>query len=532
MGVWESRAPDHKASSTNGTPIVPPAWWRRWVERRGLSKLLLLSLGRFSIRVRLLGAFLPVLLLTGALAVVALSRLADLASTTAYLAELEVPEVHVISRMRSLVIGLETDLLHLLMRHDDGEDRRARLSRADEAIEKAMANHVEIHKGALPEMERRLMDELGGQYARLRGETARLLALIERGQIAQASAAVIGEWRGPFKAFLESTERLLAFETAKLDAYTKMAASQAQAGQRRVAALALLSIPLSLVLALVITRSITSPVRKLIQTTERASRGDLSLRARLPNGDEIGLLGQRIDEMMEALDQMLEQQRLFLAEVSHELGPPLTIITGEAEVALRGGDKPAASYRESLQIIAAQAGLMARQVDDLLFLARSRAGQVPYEKQDVELRLLLEAVGSQCRALAAARAVHLKVDLHRPVTVWGDPARLGELFTNLLDNAMKYTLPGGEVRIGLDEADGWARVVVADTGVGISARDLPHIFDRFYRGEARGGRAVEGAGLGLAIGRAIVQAHRGQISVESEEGRGSRFTVLLRLAGG
>jgi signal transduction histidine kinase len=235
---------------------------------------------------------------------------------------------------------------------------------------------------------------------------------------------------------------------------------------------------------------------------------------------------------MAALNRALEEHRLFLLNVSYELRTPLTIIAGEAEVALRGADKSAAAYKESLQIIAAQADLMTHQIDDLLFLARSRVGRVHYEmRKMVQLRSLLEPISSQFQLLARARAIQLDADLTHPVRVRGDAARLGELFMNLLDNALKYTSAGGEIRIGLDEVDNWARVVVADTGVGIPARDLPHVFDRFYRRAVHEGQGAVGTGLGLAISHAIVQAHGGQIWAESEEGTGSRFTVLLRCAG-
>jgi signal transduction histidine kinase len=468
---------------------------------------------------------------TGALTLVALAHLSDLAAISQNLAAQEVPEVHVMSRMRSLAIGLETDLLRVLLGPETGEDHAAQLAQTDAAMAKAIADQMQLHVASLPEWERRLIDEIAGQYEKLRVETAGMLALIEGGQTVAAAAVMSGPWRQLFAAFVESIERLVALETAQVNTAAETAAGLARAGRQRVAVLALLSTLLSLLVTVIVTRSIAAPVRSLVQATETVPRAVGSAPERQRGWDEIELLSGRFGAMKEAFHQLLEQQERFLADASHELGSPLAVIRGEAEVALRGANESVAPYKESLAIIAAQAGRMTRQVDDLLFLARARAGQVPYEMQAVDLAGLLEAVVRPWWTLAAARGVQLTLALAGSVTVWGDPRRLDELFTNLLDNAVKHTLPGGTVSLRLEEAGDWARVVVADTGVGMPAHDLPHIFERFYRIAAHRGLGADGNGLGLAISEAIARAHRGQIGVESVEGPGSCFTVSLRTEG-
>lgn len=170
---------------------------------------------------------------------------------------------------------------------------------------------------------------------------------------------------------------------------------------------------------------------------------------------------------------------------------------------------------------------MSRLVADLLVLARADAGQ-PLKRERVELDRLLLAVFQETRVLARGRKLSLR-DLDQ-LLVYGDPDRLKQLLVILADNAIKYTPDGGEVQLILRRAPGAAVISVSDTGIGIAAEDLPHIFDRFYRADKARSRDQGGTGLGLSIARWIAESHGGHISVESTLGRGSVFTVRLPLA--
>jgi signal transduction histidine kinase len=229
------------------------------------------------------------------------------------------------------------------------------------------------------------------------------------------------------------------------------------------------------------------------------------------------------------LQRAFEEQRRFLADASHELRTPLTIIRGEAEVALRAPEQRVSDYRGSLETIVALSGHMARVVDDLLFLARSTVGQIEYQMEALDLGGLLEAVYHQSRSLAERQHVHIRLTQEGPAVVWADAQRLSQLLMILVDNAIKYTPAGGEIRLSLSKTEPLAQVSVADTGVGIPREELDLIFERFYRARSDHRQSPDGTGLGLAIAKAIAEGHQGAISVGSEPGKGTTFTVSLPL---
>ena len=181
----------------------------------------------------------------------------------------------------------------------------------------------------------------------------------------------------------------------------------------------------------------------------------------------------------------------------------------------------------SLDAIQVESERMTRMVGDLLLLAQADAGQ-PIRRERVELDTLVLQVYRQVRPLA--EGIELVIGAEDQATILGDPDRIKQLLLNLVDNAIKYTPQGGKVTLGLQRVEGWAQLSVADTGIGIPAQDLPHIFERFYRVDKARSRAAGGTGLGLSIVQWIVQAHNGKIDVQSETGKGTTFTVWLPLA--
>ncbi|MGE5619187.1 MAG: sensor histidine kinase [Sphingomonadaceae bacterium] len=262
-------------------------------------------------------------------------------------------------------------------------------------------------------------------------------------------------------------------------------------------------------------------------STARAIALSRGFSRRLPHprrDDELGQLSVTFNEMLASLDEAYRAQQRFVADASHELRAPLTAIQGNLELLERAPQMSEVERAETLSSLRREAGRMGRLVADLLVLARADAGQ-PLRRERVELDRLLLAVFQETRVLAGGRKLSIR-DLDQ-LLVLGDPDRLKQLLLILVDNAIKYTPEGGEIQLALRREPGAAVVSVSDTGIGISTEDLPHIFERFYRADKARSRDLGGTGLGLSIARWIAESHGGHISVESEAGRGSVFTVRL-----
>jgi len=227
----------------------------------------------------------------------------------------------------------------------------------------------------------------------------------------------------------------------------------------------------------------------------------------------------------------METMRRFMADAAHELRTPIAVVRSQAEVALQR-ERDAEGYAEAMRRVEREAVRLGATVEDLLTLARADAGERPVERKRIFLDDLALDAASAARALAERRGVALEVGAFEEGVVEGDPALVRQLLMIVLDNAVKFTPAGGRVRLDVSAPGGQAEVVVADTGVGITAEQLPHIFERFYRGDpsrARGNGA-EGAGLGLAIARWIADAHGARIDVTSEPGRGTRVAIKFPAA--
>jgi len=232
--------------------------------------------------------------------------------------------------------------------------------------------------------------------------------------------------------------------------------------------------------------------------------------------------------MIARLEASFRQVRQFSADASHELRTPLTVIKGEAELALRR-PRPAEDYRLVLESTLEEIDRMTRIVDELLFLSRTDLGEVAIESLPVRLDTLVEDIRRQTAVLGQEHGVQVTVGSVDPAPVLGDELRLRELLLNLVDNAVKYSRPGGKVEIALVRESATARLSVTDQGIGIDPEELGRIFDRFYRTDAARAHAKKGTGLGLSICKWIAEAHHGRIEVQSTVGQGSRFTVVLPL---
>jgi signal transduction histidine kinase len=240
--------------------------------------------------------------------------------------------------------------------------------------------------------------------------------------------------------------------------------------------------------------------------------------------DEIGELATTFDHMIEHLDKVFQSQRYFVGDASHELRGPLTVIRGNLDLLKRKLSEE--ERRESLNAIERESIRMSRIVDDLLLLAEVESGQTT-QQQEVPLRNILSEEVARARNLAGERKII--VERQEDLAVKGDAQRLRQLLANLVDNAIKYAPDEGTIKHSLFQDGPWARLEVADTGIGITPEQLPHIFDRFYRVDKARTRASGGTGLGLAIVKGIAEQHDGKVTVASQPDKGSTFTVWLKL---
>jgi heavy metal sensor kinase len=297
-------------------------------------------------------------------------------------------------------------------------------------------------------------------------------------------------------------------------------------------AVLLLTGPLALAAALgggyLLARTALAPVDRMAAAAEQITATRLDRRLEVSNpDDELGRLARTLNGMIARLERSFGEVQRFTADAAHELRTPLAVMRNAAEVALRV-PRDAEQYRRVLEEQLEEIERLTRLAEQLLFLCREDAGLVPQSRQSVQLDELVHEVVDHMRAVAAEKGQTITVDLPAPCPVAGDADQLRRLLFNLLDNAIKHTPDRGAISVSSACLGAEVRVVVADTGNGIAAEHLPHIFDRFYRVDpARGREATDGIGLGLAICRAIVEGHGGKIDVESTVGRGTQVAFTL-----
>lgn len=274
-----------------------------------------------------------------------------------------------------------------------------------------------------------------------------------------------------------------------------------------------------------LARKALQPIENINQTAGQIVSGQ-DLKQRLPclhTNDEIERLTETINKMLQRLDNFFQAQIRLSADVSHELRTPLTAIRGNVDLLRRGAANNPDELDEALTDIEGELNRMSRLVADLLLLSQADAG-LSLRMETVELDTIVLDVYRQARIIAAD-TVHVQLGHEDQAVIQGDADRLRQLLINLVINAVKHTQPGGTVTLSLHRETEWIRITVADTGRGIASKDLPQIFDRFYRVQEDG--RISGSGLGLSIAQWIAQAHNGQITVDSEINKGSTFTLWL-----
>jgi two-component system phosphate regulon sensor histidine kinase PhoR len=249
--------------------------------------------------------------------------------------------------------------------------------------------------------------------------------------------------------------------------------------------------------------------------------------ARLPTAPGRPMGSVAVLHDVTALARLDTMRRDFVANASHELRTPLAAIRGFAEVLLHDASLPEEQRRAHLGVIDRHARRLGILVDDLLELSRIESGEYPLEPQTVDVPALVEGLLDDCEARLREKELAAASEASGPGEAWADPQAVWQILSNLVDNAIKYTEPGGKLRIRVADEPGCVRVSVSDTGAGIPERDLGRIFERFYRVDRARSRALGGTGLGLAIVKHLVQRQGGEIQVQSELGQGSTFTFTL-----
>jgi two-component system, OmpR family, sensor kinase len=400
-----------------------------------------------------------------------------------------------------------------------------RIARFEQLIEEAVAVITQIGPESEPEAFRREMDRLDQEFG----------ALIDE---------VIEDESG---------------EAAVADA-------QARRVTARLTTLAITVVVVSAICATITAlwarRRIQAPIDALIEGTRMIARGGLDHRVSVSGRDELTDLAVSFNWMVAELERRrveldrsradlehkveertreLQQsnqtlhrvdhdRRRMFADISHALRTPLTVIRGEAEVTLRGRDCKSKDYRTALGRIVEVTGQLNRLVEDLLLVARSESATLQTEPTEIEASQLVRELGDDARALAATKGIRVACTVpQQAVHVSGDAERLRQLMLILLDNAWRYTPADGQISIALVTSGSSAIITVSDTGIGIPADELDRVPGRFYRGSNAVQVAPHGAGLGLHVAQSIVEAHGGDLQVESELGQGTAVRVRLPL---
>ena len=270
------------------------------------------------------------------------------------------------------------------------------------------------------------------------------------------------------------------------------------------------------------------PVDQMSHTAEQMSVQHLESRLPVvPTGDALERLSLSLNHMLSRLRDSVQTSRRFLADASHELRTPLTVIKGELEEIV-GSDAVQGEVRERIGSVLEEVARLEHLVSGLLALSRLDAGDAQREWVDVDLAQLASSTVEQMRLMAEDRGIQVELSILRPVVVRGDRGRLKQVIVNLLDNAIRFTPRGGAVTLLTNEADGYILLEVRDTGIGIPAGAIPHVFDRFFRVDDARSREDGGAGLGLSIVKSICSAHGAEIELDSQPGQRSRFRLKFR----
>ena len=297
--------------------------------------------------------------------------------------------------------------------------------------------------------------------------------------------------------------------------------------RNRMAGIFLLALTVVLIVAGFISRIVTRPVAELSAGIERMGKGDYKHRAHVPGKSEMAQLAAAFNQMSEQVHNLDEARNQFVSNASHELKTPLTTIKILVESMMYQNDMDPELRREFLGDIDKEIDRLSSVVGDLLTLVHIDSHKLKLRREMMVFADTVRESVSRLEPLAKKRKQTIKTEISDSCEMFADPGKLAQVCYNIIENASKYTPEGGSIRVTLRKAGRDAVLEIADTGVGIPEADLPHVFDRFYRVDKARSRDTGGTGLGLSIVQQIVRLHAGSVTVASETGKGTTFTVQL-----
>ena len=293
----------------------------------------------------------------------------------------------------------------------------------------------------------------------------------------------------------------------------------------------LLSVPVILVVSFVggmfLSKLSLKPVDRITNTAKEITAKNLRMKMAVPpNNDEISRLIETLNDMIQRLEKSFTQIKQFTSDASHELRTPLTILRGELEIALNK-ERTQEEYAEILASSLEEVMRMSRIIESLLELSRADAGQTKMQLQEENFSDMLLEICEDMEILAADKEITLKSDIEKDLTFEYDSLRMRQVLLNIIDNSIKYSNPGGKIKLTLTDRMSYVEIRLSDTGIGMKEKELSHIFDRFYRVDKARSADIKGTGLGLSIVKWIIESHNGKIFVESQPLKGTNFTILL-----
>lgn len=282
---------------------------------------------------------------------------------------------------------------------------------------------------------------------------------------------------------------------------------------------------LALILGILLSRTLTRPIRELTAATHAVSEGNLSLQVPVRSRDEMGELARSFNKMSAALERSTKARRQMTADIAHELRTPLSLIIGHADAVHDGVLPPT---QENFEIIREEATRLENLVNDLRTISLADAGELALTMQTVSPNKLLNEIAGIYQHPAQTRGITLTLQADESLPdISADPGRLTQVLRNIVDNALRYTPQGGTIVLTGESVPGGVQLAVTDSGPGVAPEDLTRIFDRLYRTDASRTRDHNGSGLGLAIARSIVELHEGRIRAEAAPEKGLRILIFL-----
>jgi two-component system sensor histidine kinase BaeS len=295
-----------------------------------------------------------------------------------------------------------------------------------------------------------------------------------------------------------------------------------------------IAVALAALLAVLLSRQISAPLRRLSAAANKVARGDTSCRLQASSADEVGSLTNTFNCMVESLDKNEGARRVLMSDLAHEMSTPLAVMQGNLEGMLDGLVEPS---KDNISALHEESSLLARLVKDLRTLSQAEAGKLNLVLAPGDLGAVVTPIVTATAPQARRKQVSVGLDVEPGLPkAMMDADRVSQVVTNLLANALRYTSEGGTIKIavgsgvGSGQANESLLVSVADSGRGISEQDLPHVFDRYYQGEQPREKRSGGSGIGLAVVKQLVEAHGGKVWVESAQGKGSTFFFTIPTA--